>query len=145
MSGKPLHYKGSEFHRVVPGFVCQAGSITKKGGESIYGQTFEDENFDIKHDKGYLSMANTGQPVSNRSQFFICLKKCSNLDGKHVVFGRVVEGMEVVQEIEKQGVAGVKEIAKQVPKVSVIISDCGQLPQAPVLKGAVSSTDVAGI
>lgn len=120
----PLHYKGSIFHRIIPKFMCQGGDITNRngsGGESIYGRSFADENFQMKHDEpGLLSMANAG-PNTNSSQFFITLVPCPWLDGKHVVFGKVIEGMKVVKDMETQGTSsgGVKK--------SVVVSDCGEL------------------
>jgi len=101
--GKSLHYKGSYFHRIVPGFVCQGGNCT--GGQSIYGFSFKDEwtNGYIEHSQpGLLSMANAGRDTQN-SQFFITLRSCRHLDGRHVVFGQVVEGIEVVRRMEKAG------------------------------------------
>jgi len=123
-SGKPLHYKGSVFHRVIPNFMLQGGDFTRgngTGGESIYGEKFPDENFREKHTiEGLLSMANAG-PNTNGSQFFITTVKTEWLDGKHVVFGRVVEGIDVVKAVEKQGSQNGKTANV------ITIADCGQL------------------
>ncbi|KAI9487550.1 MAG: peptidyl-prolyl cis-trans isomerase E [Benjaminiella poitrasii] len=117
-------YKNSVFHRIIPQFMCQGGDITKgngTGGKSIYGGRFEDENFILKHtEAGTLSMANAG-PNTNGSQFFICTEKTAWLDGKHVVFGRVLSGMNVVREMEKCGSSSGKTSKR------VTIVDCGQL------------------
>jgi len=126
-SGKPLHFKGSKFHRIIPGFMCQGGDITRgngQGGESIYGNTFADE-FEhgvIKHTEGMLlSMANRGKNT-NGSQFFITTAATAWLDGKHVVFGRLIKGEEVVKEMEKAG------NSRGTPSKEVNIADSGQLP-----------------
>ena len=123
-SGKPLHFQGSKFHRIIPGFMCQGGDFTKgngTGGESIYGEKFADENFKLKHTApGILSMANAG-PNTNGSQFFITTAVTPWLDGKHVVFGKVVDGIKVVTAMEAVGSRSGSTSA------DVVIADCGEV------------------
>ncbi|EAY12035.1 cytosolic cyclophilin, putative [Trichomonas vaginalis G3] len=119
--GKPLCYKGSPFHRIIPGFMIQGGDFTHQsgvGGESIYGRHFDDENFKVEHEVGVISMANAG-PNTNGSQFFITVAATNWLNGHHVVFGRVVKGMDVVKKIEKVG------SSSGTPSKKVVIVDTG--------------------
>jgi len=125
LSGKALWYKGSGFHRVIKGFMCQGGDFTAgngTGGESIYGEKFEDEAFLATHTKPFLlSMANAG-PGTNGSQFFITVAPTSHLDNKHVVFGEVIRGKSIVRQIENFPTA-----AGDVPTAPIVIADCGLL------------------
>ncbi|CAG8461826.1 7598_t:CDS:2 [Funneliformis mosseae] len=126
-SGKPLHYKGCTFHRVIKDFMIQGGDFTRgdgTGGESIYGDKFDDESFDVKHDEPFLlSMANAGANT-NGSQFFITTAKATHLDDKHVVFGRVLAGKTVVRAIEHLPTG-----SNDKPTKTVTIADCGELKE----------------
>ncbi|EJU01227.1 peptidyl-prolyl cis-trans isomerase D [Dacryopinax primogenitus] len=134
-AGKPLHYAGCSFHRVIKGFMIQGGDFTAgngTGGESIYGERFEDEAFPVKHEKPFLlSMANAGQNT-NGSQFFITCAPTPHLDGKHVVFGEVIKGKSVVRKIENTPTG-----LGDVPTGAVVIAACGELSpgsdEAPVV------------
>lgn len=129
LSGKPLCYKNTVMHRIIPDFFLQGGDFTHGtgvGGESIYGAPFEDENFEVNHNRPFmLSMSNCGERNCNGSQFIITVAKTQWLNGKHVAFGVVVEGKEIVQQIEEYGTYGGH------PKAKVTITDSGEEPLKP--------------
>ena len=137
-SKKALTYKGSCFHRIIPGFMAQGGDITHAdgtGGESIYGHTFKDENFKIKHNQpGLMSMANSG-PNTNGSQFFITFKATPHLDGKHVVFGRVTGGEAIMKVLENCAI----DKKTDRPRKPIIISDCGEVAKEEIDSGGVGA------
>ena len=138
---KPLHYKGCLFHRVVKGFMIQGGDFVNfngTGGESIYGGTFDDEEFVLKHDRPFLlSMANRGRNT-NGSQFFITTEPASHLDGLHVVFGQVVAGKEVVKEIED-----LDTDKKDRPLQDARVVNCGELVRKAKKKKKESSSEAS--
>ncbi|XP_072899106.1 peptidyl-prolyl cis-trans isomerase D [Hemitrygon akajei] len=125
-TGKPLHFKGCPFHRIIKKFMIQGGDFSNHngtGGESIYGEKFEDENFHYKHDQvGLLSMANAG-PNTNGSQFFIITVPTPHLDNKHVVFGQTLKGLGVVKMLENV------EVEAEKPAKQCIIENCGELKE----------------
>ncbi|XP_041969644.1 peptidyl-prolyl cis-trans isomerase D [Aricia agestis] len=125
VEGKPLHYKGVRFHKAISQFMIQGGDIINgdgTGNESIYGPTFEDENFELKHEAGVLSMANAGKPHTNGSQFCVTTVPCPHLDGTNVVFGQVLAGVGLVIEIQEAAKDGR-------PTVECVIEDCGEIKE----------------
>ncbi|KAF1939475.1 peptidyl-prolyl cis-trans isomerase D [Clathrospora elynae] len=141
-AGKPLHYKGSGFHRVIKGFMIQGGDFTQgngTGGESIYGEKFEDENFEMTHEKPFLlSMANAG-PGTNGSQFFVTTVPTPHLDKKHVVFGEVINGKSIIRHIEN-----LKTQSDDKPWHDVTIIDCGELTGDDYDKATEKMSDATG-
>jgi peptidylprolyl isomerase len=129
LTGKDLCYKGSKIHRVITNFIIQGGDFTHEngtGGESIFGGYFEDESFEVKHNRRYmLAMANSGKKNTNGSQWYINTVKTQWLDGKDVVFGMVLEGKDVIAQIEKTGTNG------GIPLSKIIVADSGSLPTLP--------------
>ena len=141
-AGVPLSFKGSKFHRVIKDFMIQGGDFTAgngTGGESIYGEKFEDENFTVLHEKPFLlSMANAG-PNTNGSQFFVTTVPTPHLNGKHVVFGRLLSGKSVIRAVERTATdQGDK------PLKDVEIVDCGELPSDYVIEPSVPKDDGTG-
>lgn len=125
LTGVKLHYKGTRFHRVKSLFMSQGGDISGgngSGGESIYGKTFEDENFNLLHEDGAVSMANHGKEHTNNSQFFITSGECPHLNGTNVVVGYVIRGIGIIGEMEKY------TTEEGDPTKEITIDDCGQIP-----------------
>ncbi|PVU91047.1 hypothetical protein BB559_004334 [Furculomyces boomerangus] len=125
IDGKPQGYKGCSFHRIIKGFMVQGGDFIKGDGTgslSIYGKSFLDENFNIKHSgPGLLSMANSGKDT-NGCQFFITCEKAEFLDGKHVVFGKLIDGLLTLRKIEN-----VPTGPNNRPRLPVVVSECGEM------------------